>query len=67
MRKVRGTPAAGLIGMLVTAAVAQMIELAGDSAHGLAAQANNQMIFNPNSGLLLGPYHPGYETDLRGR
>lgn len=57
----------GIIGMLVTAAVAQMIESAGDSAHTLAAQANSQMISNPHSGLLLGPYHPGYEADARGR
>jgi hypothetical protein len=53
--------------MLVTAAVAQMIESTNDSAHPLAAQANTEMIFNPNTGFLLGPYHPGYEADARGR
>jgi hypothetical protein len=62
-----GDSGGGVIGMLVTAAVAQMIESAGDSAHGLASQANTQMISNPNNGLLLGPYHPGYEADVRGR
>jgi hypothetical protein len=62
-----GDSGGGLIGMLITAAVAQMIESSGDSAHALAAQANTQMIFNPNNGLLLGPYHPDYDADPRGR
>jgi hypothetical protein len=62
-----GDSGGGVIGMLVTAAVAQMIESTNDSAHPLAAQANTQMIFNPNTGFLLGPYHPGYEADARGR
>jgi hypothetical protein len=62
-----GDSGGGLIGMVITAAVAQMIESTSDSARPLAAQANTQMMFDPNHGLLLGPYHPGYEADARGR
>lgn len=62
-----GDSGGGIIGMLVTAAVAQMIGSIADNARPLALQANAQMVFNPNTGLLLGPYHPAYETDARGR
>jgi hypothetical protein len=62
-----GDSGGGIVGMLVTAAVAQIVESSTDSAHELAFQANRQMIFNSDSGLLLGPYHPGYEADPRGR
>jgi hypothetical protein len=62
-----GDSGGGLIGALITAAVAQAVESTTDSAHGLAAAANAQMISNENTGLLRGPYSPGYESDLRGR
>jgi hypothetical protein len=62
-----GDSGGGLIGMLVTAAVSQIVGTALDPAHALAYQANAQMIFNDHSGLLLGPYNPGYATDTRGR
>jgi hypothetical protein len=62
-----GDSGGGLIGMLITAAVAQMISSTGDNARPLALQANAQMIFDANSGLLLGPYHPAFATDARGR
>ena len=62
-----GDSGGGIIGMVITAAVAQMIKSTSDSARPLAAQANTQMMFDPNHGLLLGPYHPGYEADARGR
>jgi len=62
-----GDSGGGIIGMLITAAVAQMINSTADSAHPLAAQANTQMVFDPNHGFLLGPYHPGHEADARGR
>lgn len=62
-----GDSGGGVIGMLVTAAVAQVINSAGDNAHALASQANAQMIVNADTGLLLGPYSPGYDTDARGR
>ncbi len=56
-----------LIGMLVAAAVTQVINSTDDSARALLFSANGQMIFNADSGLLLGPYSPGYEADVRGR
>jgi hypothetical protein len=62
-----GDSGGGLIGMLITAAVAQMISSTGDNARPLALQANARMIFDANSGLLLGPYHPAFTTDARGR
>jgi hypothetical protein len=62
-----GDSGGGLIGMMVTAAVTQVFASTGDSAHDLASTANAQMISNPDNGLLLGPYSPGYEADVRGR
>jgi hypothetical protein len=62
-----GNAGGGIIGMLVTAAVSQIVQSATDNAHTLAVQANTQMIFDANSGLLFGPYNPEYKTDIRGR
>jgi len=62
-----GDSGGSLVGMLVTAAVAQIVNTTTDQAHMLAYQANAQMIFNDHNGLLLGPYNPGYATDTRGR
>jgi hypothetical protein len=62
-----GDSGGGIVGMLITAAAAQVIQSTSDGAHPLAAQANAQMILDPNHGLLLGPHHPGYEADARGR
>jgi hypothetical protein len=62
-----GDSGAGPIGMLVTAVVTQVLASTSDDAHDLAATANAQMISNPSNGLLLGPYNPGYEADVRGR
>ena len=56
-----------MIPISVTAAVSQIVSTALDQAHALTYQANAQMIFNDHSGLLLGPYNPGYATDTRGR
>jgi len=62
-----GSSGGGIVGMLVTAAVSQIVASATDKAHALAVQANTQMIFDANSGLLFGPYNPEYKTDARGR
>ena len=62
-----GSAGGGIIGMLVTAAVSQIAASASDNAHALAVQANTQMIFDANSGLLFGLYNPEYKTDARGR
>lgn len=56
----------GLLGLLITAAVAQAVGTTVDAAHGIAVQANRQMILG-HDGLLLGPYHQGQTQDLRGR
>lgn len=56
----------GLVGLLVTAAVAQAVGTTVDAAHGIAVQANQQMILG-RDGLLLGPYHEGQPLDVRGR
>lgn len=52
---------------IVMAGIAQVLESATDHAHELSSQVNHQMIFNSDSGLLLGPYSPGHEADARGR
>jgi hypothetical protein len=60
-----GNSGGGLLGLLVTAAVAQAVGTTVDAAHGIAVQANRRMILGPN-GLLLGPYHEGQAQDPRG-
>jgi hypothetical protein len=60
-----GNSGGGLIGLLVTAAVAQAVGTTVDAAHGIAVQANQQMILG-GDGLLLGPYHEGQALDPRG-
>jgi len=52
---------------LIGVAVAQAVGTTADAAHGVAIEANRQMIFNDDKGLLLGPYHPGAAEDSRGR
>lgn len=54
----------GLLGLLITAAVAQAVGTTVDAAHGVAVQANQQMILG-RDGLLLGPYHEGQAEDPR--
>ncbi len=52
---------------LIGVAVAQAVGTTADAAHGVAIDANRQMIFDNDEGLLLGPYHPGADQDVRGR
>lgn len=61
-----GDGSGGLIGILVTAAVAQAIGTTADASHGIAVRANQEMILG-RDGLLLGPYHEGSSADPRGR
>ncbi len=49
-----------LIGMLVTAAIAQVIDSASDTAHDVARRANMAMVFDSSTGFLPGPYSPDY-------
>ena len=62
-----GDGGGGLIGMVVAAAVEQVLDSSTDRVHVLSATANNQMILSTQNGLLLGPYNPQYATDARGR
>jgi hypothetical protein len=62
-----GDSGAGIIGALVTAVASQIVSSTTDHAHTVSATVNHQMFFNKDSGLLLGPYHPNFEADLRGR
>lgn len=55
----------GLVGALVSTALSQIVSSATDKAHALSAVANTRMIFNRDNGLLLGPYHPEYASDVR--
>jgi hypothetical protein len=61
-----GDGGGGLVSMLVAAAVEQIADSVAGRVHALSARANNQMILNTTTGLLLGPYNPEYATDARG-
>ena len=50
----------GLIGMLVTAALNQVINTATDQGFNYARIASNRLLFPRPNGLLYGPYHPQY-------
>ncbi len=62
-----GDGGGGLVGMAVAAVVEQILDSVTDRAHKLSGAANKNMVVNRTNGLLLGPYSPGYETDVRGR
>jgi hypothetical protein len=53
----------GLIGMLVSATVNQVVASSTDQAHGVAAQANTQLLTTSGQGLLYGPYNPNFGID----
>ncbi|MFK7996028.1 MAG: DUF799 domain-containing protein [Granulosicoccus sp.] len=55
----------GLLGALVTAAVAQVSESLADAPHDASRIANQQLFTSGRSGLLLGPKHPGFEEQMR--
>ncbi len=61
-----GDGGGGLIGMVVAAAIDQIVDSTTDRVHKLSGMANNSMILNTQNGLLLGPYNPEYATDARG-
>ncbi len=56
-----------LLSMAVAAVVEQVLASFTDPVHDLARAANGIMVSDPQRGLLPGPYHSGYTTDLRGR
>jgi len=55
------------LAMLIAALITQVVSSATDPAHGLASTANGVMVFDRNRGFLLGPRHPGFAQDVRGR
>lgn len=57
----------GLLGMAINAAVAQVVHSGGGRLRELSSRANRTMIFDTEAGLLLGPYHPDFAEDVRGR
>ncbi|MDF1552647.1 MAG: DUF799 family lipoprotein [Deferrisomatales bacterium] len=62
-----GNSGGGILGMVVAAAVGQIVGSSTDQAHNLSGVATHTMIFDTRNGLLSGPYHPDYATDPRGR
>ena len=56
-----------IIGMLVAALIDQVIDSATDRTHAVSRMATQQAVFDRSTGLLLGPRHPDYEGDARGR
>ncbi|VAW80894.1 Phosphonate ABC transporter phosphate-binding periplasmic component (TC 3.A.1.9.1) [hydrothermal vent metagenome] len=62
-----GDGGGGLIGMVVAAAVDQIVDSSTDRVHGLSSVANHGMVLNTRNGLLLGPYNPEAVADTRGR
>lgn len=61
-----GDSGGGLLGTLITAAVAQAVGTTVDASRNVAVQANQEMVLG-RDGLLLGPYHEGSVLDVRGR
>ena len=53
----------GLVGMLISATVNQVVASGTDQAHDVAAQANAQLLTTRGKGLLFGPYHPKFGLD----
>lgn len=56
-----------IFGMLIASVVDQMLASFTDPTHDLARAANGTMVSDQQSGMLLGPRHPGASADLRGR
>jgi len=52
-----------LVGMLVSAAVNQVVSHSTDEAHKVAVGASARLFMTRNKGLLYGPYRPEFGTD----
>ncbi len=57
----------GLVGLLVSAAVRQILNSAGDPGHAVARTASQQLLQPGRQGLLFGPRSPQYLKDGEGR
>lgn len=62
-RRGSGSGGGGWLGRLVNALVHQVASSVSDPTPDVARDANRALFDNPRGGLLLGPYHPGYEED----
>lgn len=51
----------GLLGSIISAAIAQVGNTIADKTHEVAAVANNILFRNDRKGLLLGPLHPQFD------
>jgi len=60
-----GDGGGSLLGMVVAAAIDQVVDSATDRTHGLSSLANSVMVFSSNKGLPYGPYNPESTTDPR--
>lgn len=58
-----GDGGGGIIGMLVSAAITQVVSSCSDQAHDLCPQVNAQLLTNKDRGLLYGPHHLEFRTD----
>jgi hypothetical protein len=47
-----------LLTMVISAAIEQIIDTTSDATHGVARQANYQMVYDPRAGFLPGPRSP---------
>ncbi|MDR3214268.1 MAG: DUF799 domain-containing protein [Azoarcus sp.] len=60
----RNNNSGGLIGMLVSAAINQIVNTLSDKSYGVARSANYQLLSGGHrNGVLYGPYHPQFGTD----
>lgn len=62
-----GDGGGGILGAVIAAAVEQVIDSSTYRIRDVSRSANTRMIRNQHSGFLLGPRHPEFEQDDRGR
>jgi hypothetical protein len=51
-----------LLSMVISAALEQIIDTTSDATHGVARQANAQMVYDPRAGFLPGPRSPSKDA-----
>jgi len=56
-----------LIGMLIAALVEQIVDSLDDRTYEVSRLAMQRAVFDQRGGFLLGPRHPDFDTDARGR
>jgi hypothetical protein len=61
----QGNAQGGLVGLLVTAVVKQIIGSATDAAYNYAGMTSNRLLSAKKNGLLYGPRSPNYQKDAQ--